>query len=265
MSDTLSNQELLTSMTQAAHALGDTLRTQPRPRGFRTRRELLAAFQAMDGPQQRWLRDRLSALQPEAVWADEMDGELPRTGYVWLSDPMDGAVQFMHGHTHWCVNLTLAKDLEPLATVLYHPALNETYAALRGHGATLNGQPLAPSDKTELSAAYVITSQSAHVAKFPRDVDLAGRSLSAVLGAGAAVRNLGATAWQVADVGGGRIDAFWLYGVDDVNLLGATLIAQEAGARVTDVAGQPWRAGAASIVVAAPSLHAQMLAVLPRG
>ena len=99
----------------------------------------------------------------------------------------------------------------------------------------------------------------------PHEPDRPSVAGSAELGAGAAVRNLGATAWQVADVGGGRIDAFWLYGVDDVNLLGATLIAQEAGARVTDVAGQPWRAGSASIVVAAPSLHAQLLAVLPRG
>jgi myo-inositol-1(or 4)-monophosphatase len=109
----------------------------------------------------------------------------------------------------------------------------------------------------------VATSTPPFVGRLPRQVELAGRSLAAMLAAVGAVRNLGATSWQVADVAGGRLDAFWEYGVDDVNLLGATLIAREAGAVVTDAAGQPWRAGAASILVAAPSLHAPLRALLP--
>jgi len=101
------------------------------------------------------------------------------------------------------------------------------------------------------------------VAKNPRALEQAGASLTAVLRVAGAVRNLGATSWQVADVASGRLDAFCQYGADDVNLLGAVVIAREAGARVTDAAGNPWTLGATSILVSAPQLHAERLAVMP--
>jgi myo-inositol-1(or 4)-monophosphatase len=122
--------------------------------------------------------------------------------------------------------------------------------------------PTYAADKRELAAAYVGTSQPPFVGRAPELVAQAGRSLAAMLGAVGAVRNLGAQGWQAADVAGGRLDAFWQYGADDVNFVGAALIAREAGAVVSDAAGRPWRAGAASILVAAPSLHAQLVAVL---
>ena len=80
--------------------------------------------------------------------------------------------------------------------------------------------------------------------------------------AAGAVRNLGPTAWQLADVAAGRIDAFWEFGRDDTNVLPGVLLAREAGAVVSDAAGRPWRPGADSIVVAGPALHAPLLAAL---
>jgi inositol monophosphatase family protein len=90
----------------------------------------------------------------------------------------------------------------------------------------------------------------------------AGRSLSAVLPVVGAVRNLGATSWQIADTGAGRLDAFWEYGVDDGNLLGGALIAREAGAVVTDTAGNPWTVGAEGFLASAPTLHGRLIATL---
>ncbi|BCY09789.1 inositol monophosphatase family protein [Actinoplanes sp. L3-i22] len=98
----------------------------------------------------------------------------------------------------------------------------------------------------------------------PEAVRAAGRSLSAVLLAAGAVRNLGPTSWQLADVAAGRLDGFWEYGHDDTNVLPGVLLARESGATVTDAAGAPWRVGADSIVVAGPALHAPLLAALRR-
>ncbi|MGT2526715.1 inositol monophosphatase family protein [Streptomyces nojiriensis] len=98
----------------------------------------------------------------------------------------------------------------------------------------------------------------------PEAAELAGRSLSAVLPAVGAVRNLGPTSWQIADVAAGRLDAFWEYGRDDSNLLPGALLAREAGAEVTDPAGAYWRAGATGFVAAPAALHGHLLALLPR-
>jgi myo-inositol-1(or 4)-monophosphatase len=259
----MTEREILEQMIAAARAVGQRVLAQPRPPAFGTMAELRTSFDGFDRPLQQALWDRLHPLRPEAVSFDELEGALPATGDVWIIDALDGAIQYLHDLPHWCVNLTLVRNGTPLAAVLHSPALDETYAALAGGGATRNDKPVAPAHKRELAAAFVGMSTPPFVGRLPRAVELAGRSLAAMLAGVGAVRNLGATSWQVADVAGGRLDGFWEYGVDDVNLLGAALIAREAGAVVTDAAGQPWRAGARSILVAGPSLHAPLLALLP--
>jgi myo-inositol-1(or 4)-monophosphatase len=98
----------------------------------------------------------------------------------------------------------------------------------------------------------------------PEAVSRSGASLASVLLVAGAVRNLGPTSRQVADVASGRLDGFWESGADDGNLLGAALIAREAGATVTDAHGRPWSPGADSIIVAPPHLHPALLAAVTK-
>jgi myo-inositol-1(or 4)-monophosphatase len=225
--------------------------------------ELRAVFDELDGPLQAVLHERLGALRPAARWVDELKGQVPDAGEAWVVDPVDGAVQYLQGLPHWCVSITLVRDGVPVIAVMHSAVQSETYAAVAGRGAARNGSPVRPSQKTELAVALMATSQPPFVAKEPGDVERAGRSLGAVLAKAGAVRNFGPTSWQVAEVASGRIDAFWQYGLDDGNLLGASLVAREAGASVTDVFGQPWHAGARSVLVAAPGLQQRLLDLLP--
>src|SRR5207253_1773671 len=113
-----------------------------------------------------------------------------------------------------------------------------------------------------LAVAVVATSHPPFPARESEVVRRSGESLSAVMNNAFAVRNLGPTSLQVAEVGGGRLDAFWEYGVDVGNLLPGALIAGESGATVTDAHGRPWTPASDSFVAAAPTLHAELVAVL---
>ncbi|WP_254897089.1 inositol monophosphatase family protein [Amycolatopsis sp. Hca4] len=154
--------------------------------------------------------------------------------------------------------MTLVRDGEPELAVLHSPNLKETYAARKGEDTT----PITPSRKLTLDAVVAATSQPPFVTQQPGVAEAAGRSLTAVLGAVAAVRNLGPTSWQVADVAAGRLDFFWQYGRDATNLAGAALIAREAGAVVTTADGVPWTPSAGSFLAAAPALHPRVLEIL---
>ena len=259
----MSDHEILNDVASVAREVGDRVRALPSPGRFQTLLELRAVFNGIDGPLQAFTRERLGALRPEAAWVDELHGRIPDAGEAWVVDAIDGAVQYLQGLPQWCVSITLVRARVPVIAVLHSTVQGETYAAIAGGGATRNGAPVEPSKKAELAIALAATSQPPFVAKEPGDVDRASRSLRDVLLVAGAVRNLGPTSWQIADVAGGRIDAFWQYGVDDGNLLGASLVAQEAGAIVTDVRGAPWRVGAHSILVAAPGLHRRLCELLP--
>ncbi|MEV6861774.1 inositol monophosphatase family protein [Streptosporangium subroseum] len=95
---------------------------------------MMAAFSAIDDPASDRLREELTALRPGAAWAAELDTALPTSGEAWVTDPVDGAVQYLQGLSQWCVSITLVRDRVPVAAVLHSPPLGETYAASRGHG-----------------------------------------------------------------------------------------------------------------------------------
>ncbi|MDH6131862.1 myo-inositol-1(or 4)-monophosphatase [Kitasatospora sp. MAA4] len=227
-----------------------------------TREGAFAAFAAVDGPASALLRERLGALRPAAGWlAEEWETQVPADGEWWTCDATDGAVQYLLGLPHWAVTATLLRGGEAVLSVVHAPRLGQTYTAVRGGGAELNGHPIRPSAR-ELAAAVVTTSQPPTAAARPEVLRRAGQSLSLVLPAVLAVRNLGPTALQVAQVGSGHLDAFWEYGPDAHNLLSGALVATEAGASVTDTAGARWTPGADGFLAAAPGQRAQLLALL---
>ena len=252
----------LENMITAAQEAGALIRRRPVPAPPADFAEFQATFAAVQAPAEALLRKRLAELRPGVRWADEFDADFPAGEPRWVVDVLDGAVQYLHGLPQWCVSLALVEDGVAVATVLHNPLLGETCWAAGDSGAFRDGEPITPSVKTDPAITVVATSQPPFAGKQPVAVAEAGRSLSAVAGQVGAVRNLGPTSWQIADVAAGRLDAFWQYGVDDANLVGPALLAREAGAKVTDADGCDWRAGSASFLVAPEQLHGRFVTLL---
>ncbi len=225
--------------------------------------EARARFAELDGPAAAELRERLGALLPRAGWVDdELHGAVPAEGEWWLCDATDGAVQFLLGLPQWAVTATLVRDGTAVLAVVHAPQLGaRTYRAVRGGGAELDGRRIAVVER-ELAVTVAGTSQPPTVAADPVALRRAGASLSAVAGAVLAVRNLGPTSLQVAQVGSGHLGLFWEFGPDPANLLPGALVAAEAGATVTDAAGAAWTPGADGFLAAAPGLHRDVLPLL---
>jgi myo-inositol-1(or 4)-monophosphatase len=93
-----------------------------------------------------FLKRRLRDALPDAGWlSEESPDDLARLSRsrIFVVDPIDGTRAFVIGDPRWAISVALVIDERPFAGVVYAPALDETYAAARGHGATLNGQALA--------------------------------------------------------------------------------------------------------------------------
>ncbi|MER7704817.1 inositol monophosphatase family protein [Kitasatospora sp. NPDC097605] len=254
-------RELLAGVEAAVREVGATLaaRRPDRPCPASTLAEARTLFAALDEPAAAELRRRLGALRPGAGWvADELAGSVPAEGEWWLCDTTDGAVQFLLGLPQWAVTATLVRDGAAVLAVVHAPQLGATYRAVRGGGAELDGRPIAAVER-ELAVTVAGTSQPPLVARDRLALRRAGASLSAVAGAVLAVRNLGPTSLQVAQVGSGHLGLFWQFGPDAANLLPGALVAAEAGAAVTDAAGAAWTPAADGFLAAAPGLHARAL------
>ena len=257
---------ILAEVEAAVTAAGDRLRSDfsidARPAD---RDAILAATEASDKTSLSVLRPALEAVRPGAGWVeDELDsGTLP-PGEWWVTDPVEGNINFIHGLRDWCVTATLVRDGAPVLTAVRLPLTDETYSAVRGGGAHLNGRPLHVSSKTELKAAHVGTGQAS-----PREDhatrELLGRSATALLQSALVVQVSVPATLQLIHVAAGRRDVFWQHSQVRSGLAAGALLVAEAGGAVTDLAGAPWDLAASDFLAAAPGLHAAALQALSAG
>jgi myo-inositol-1(or 4)-monophosphatase len=179
---------------------------------------------------------------------------------VWVVDPLDGTINYANGIPFFCVSIALVEDGRPSVGVIHDPSRRETFSAVADGPARLDGRPIAPSDKDRLSDFVVSMALSGRsVASRVRSVRKAIR----------VPRSMGSAALALAYVGNGRFDAFVQQGgLSAWDIAAAGLVAQRAGATVTDMAGGTWfdaSRGPRSIsVVAAPAAHHAALLELVR-
>jgi myo-inositol-1(or 4)-monophosphatase len=177
-------------------------------------------------------------------------------GRIWIIDPVDGTINYANGIPVFCVSIALAIDGRPAVGVVLDPTRDDLFAATAGGPATLNGTPIAVSDKETLTDFVVAASLAG------RGASSRGRNLRKAIRIS---RSMGSSALALAYVANGRFDAFVQQGgMSNWDVAAAGLIAERAGATVTDAAGGPWfdigrGARAVSVVAAPPGHHATIL------
>ncbi|MFF9158648.1 inositol monophosphatase family protein [Streptomyces longwoodensis] len=231
---------------------------------YGTREELMRALAANDDTALDILRPRLTRLRPDARWVeDELDGGALPPGEWWVVDPAEGNVNHLHGLPEWAVTATLVRDNQPVLTAVHLPLTGETYTAVRGAGAHLDGRPLGVAPTADLGLAIVATSQ----ARPDEDEDVVrrvGSSITAMLHDALVVRTAVPATLHLVNVAAGRIDAFWQFAGARADLLPGALLVTEAGGRVSDAEGRPWTPQSEGFLAAAPGVHTQAAATLAR-
>ena len=255
---------LLAATTLAVQAAGAQLKSRfslGAP-GLKTLADVVHAIDANDAAALTAMRAPLLAARPGALWADDelAGGELP-PGEWWVTDPVEGNINHIHGMADWCVTATLVRDNQLVLTVVDVPLTGETYLAMRGHGAWCNGVRLRASGKTTLNAALVATGQAAPGESSETQRRLV-KSIAAMLKAGLVLRAAVPSTWQLMHVAAGRMDVFWQFSQVRSGLVAGALLVEEAGGVVSDARGRPWTLGSDNLVAAAPGVHAASVDVL---
>ena len=172
-----------------------------------------------------------------SVLAEEMgasEGEAGgATHWKWIIDPLDGTTNYAHGYPCFCVSIALERDGEVVLGVVHDPTRDETFAAERGEGATLNGRRIRVSETSELNRSLLCTG-------FPYDVRERSdfiRHFQRFIMQAQAVRRDGSAALDLAYVAAGRFDGFFEEGLRPWDVAAGVLLVEEAGGRVTHYDG----------------------------
>jgi histidinol-phosphatase len=189
----------------------------------------------------------------DAVLGEEhgLEGTGART---WVLDPIDGTKNFAAGIQIWGTLIALCLDGEPVVGVASAPALGERYAAARGHGATLNGDPIRVSEEKDLSRALLVWGSLDWAATAHRE---AFRSLAREAGRTRAFGDF----WSHALVARGAAAAMMEEELRIWDWAAVKVVVEEAGGRVTQLDGSPLSDGG-SVLTTNGVLHDELVARL---
>ena len=200
-----------------------------------------------------YLHATLTAARPDYGWLseetqDDFSRQTRKRSFV--VDPIDGTRAFINRKPGFAVSVAIIEGPDVVAGCVFNPLKDAFFAARRGHGATLNGQSLGVQDCLALGQCTMV----GYARKFKRlnFPDMRYKISNSM-------------AYRMAMVASGEADATVSFTPkSDWDVAAATLIAQEAGAVVTDLSGKPPRFDGEKttgfgVICASPSLHALLL------
>ena len=200
------------------------------------------------------LKQRLLHARPDYGWLSEETPDDPARlacDHVFIIDPIDGTRAFIAGEETFAHSLAIAHKGRVTAGVVFLPALDRIYTASETAPPLKDGQPIAASRRDRLEGADILTTKVNMVPeKWPGGVPEITRHFRASL------------AYRLCLAAEGRFDGMLtLRPAWEWDIAAGSLIAEKAGAVVTDQRGESLRFNTASaladgVLALPPAPHA---------
>lgn len=186
---------------------------------------------------QLFLESRLRERAPGAeFFCEEMGHSCDlNAAHVFIIDPIDGTMNFVHGMHSSCISVGYARYGIPSVGVVYDPYMDELFSAVLGGGAALNGAPIHASE-APLSDTLLSFGSSPYN---PELADATFTMLRRLYTNCLDIRRCGSAALDLCSVAAGRVGAYFEMQLSLWDYAAGLLIVQEAGGTVTHVDGSP--------------------------
>lgn len=205
-----------------------------------------------------FLREHLTALDPSIGWLSEETVDLPvrlTKERLWIVDPIDGTRSFIGGREDWAICVALVERGRPVIALVELPASRESFAAIKGGGASQNGQQISVSGTGNVLGAAI-----ARPAKLNDAISRLENRVE--------VPKIHSIAVRLSRVATGEIDAaLTAPHANDWDLAAPDLLVHEAGGKITDAGGNlpvynlPTHSHGA-LIAAGKELHPKLVSAL---
>src|SRR3989344_4537653 len=175
---------------------------------------------------------------------------------LFIIDPLDGTSNFSRGDDNFCISVGLAERGEPLLGVIFSPISSRLFwTTYRDKKAFWNGRSIFVSGVTDLNKAIVCTDWS-HEENTREDTTNFLRKIYFKV---RQIKILGSAATDLTLLARGGVDIYHHVKLYPWDVAAAGLIAQKAGAQVTEIDGNEWNVFSKSILASNPILHKKLL------
>lgn len=190
---------------------------------------------AYDCKIQEMLQIKLAQILPEAEFlGEEEDCRINRKAeYIFVVDPIDGTTNFIKDYHMSCVSIGLIRNGKRYLGVVHNPYLDETFSAISGKGAYMNGNAIHVSSD-DLENGVVLFGSSPYNTELAKaSFELAYEYFQKCLD----IRRSGSAALDLCSIASGRAELYFELILSPWDFAAGALIVEEAGGIVTTVEG----------------------------
>ncbi len=156
-------------------------------------------------------------------------------GIVWIIDPIDGTMNFVHQKRNFCISVAVFADGVGQIGLIYDVVRDEMYHAIRGNGAYLNKTELPPLQKKTIEECIIGLNASWLVEN--RRIDPA--ILSPLVKRLRGTRSFGSAALEFAYVAAGKLDGYITMRLAPWDFAAGLILVDEVGGVTTTLDGKP--------------------------
>lgn len=180
--------------------------------------------------------------------------------FLWVIDPLDGTTNFAHDIPHFAVSIGYYERGTPTLGVIYNPARDDWFHAVRNAGAFANDIQVTVADHVTLSdsligVGFYYDRGAMMEATLASIRDLFQQKIHGI-------RRFGTASLDLCQVGCGQFGAFFEYELSPWDFAAGRLFVEEAGGRVTNCRGAELRLAKSSVLASNGKLHDSVLKIV---
>ena len=188
--------------------------------------------------------------------AEESGKKLKSSNYTWIIDPLDGTTNFVHGYPCYGVSIALMYENETIVGVVVELPMNNIYFATNTSLAYCNDDIIQVSKNKDLINSLLVTGFGYdHGHKWNFNMELFKKFTDLTQG----VRRSGAAAVDLCHAASGKVDGYWEFDVKPWDLAAGALIAERAGAKLTNLKGEKFSIFDNEVLVSNELIHSEMV------
>jgi myo-inositol-1(or 4)-monophosphatase len=178
------------------------------------------------------------------------------SGVVWIIDPIDGTMNFIHQQRNFAISIGIYVDGEGMIGLIYDVVHDELYHCIKGEGVFLNKKAIPKLEASKvnesiiaLNATWVAPNKRInHELLIPLVKDVRG------------TRSYGSAAMEMVYVATGRIDAYMTPRLAPWDIAAGIIMITELGGKATNLRGEELdMLKENSLFVSKPGLHGDIL------
>lgn len=179
------------------------------------------------------------------------------TDWLWIVDSLDGTSDFANFNPLFSVCIALMHKNELVLGAIYAPAIDEFYFAEKNQGAYLNGMNIRVSDISDLNQSYIFYCEGGE-----KNRTRTAKLINQVYPKVTDMRKLGSAGLETAWVAAGKGEAYFTTRIDPWDVAPGVLLVTEAGGKVTDFYGNPWKLEKNDLLFSNGKLHQELLSLI---